>query len=371
MEGHPIPQDINSFEFKLIGDMTIKQFAYIAIGVVIAWITFSLPILGLIKIPLAAIFALLGVSLAFLPIGGRPLDTMAYNFFKALFAPSQYVYQKTEDQTPVPTIQQPKPTAFIAVEQKQQPLAASVAVAPVSNSPVFHQPPHIITSSVVAPKIEEPKAEEPKPEEEKKEKEEVLKKEEQYIEQEIQTAKTQEAAAVNTPSAADMHSKVLELEKLLQETASQRLELERQISQLQQQLTNQTQNSAPTVRRQTSNVRSVPDDMRKSVGIPIAPEYPNLLTGIIKDPRGNPLPNILVEVKDKEGNPIRAFKTNGLGQFQSATAFTNGTYDIAFEDPRGQNQFDAVEISASGKIIPPLEIISKDKREELRKALFS
>jgi hypothetical protein len=100
------------------------------------------------------------------------------------------------------------------------------------------------------------------------------------------------------------------------------------------------------------------------------PQLANLLVGIVKDPRGNILSNILVEVKDSQGNPVRAFKTNTLGQFASATPLLNGTYTLVFEDPQGKQKFDAVEITADGSIISPLEVISSDAREELRKELF-
>jgi len=83
------------------------------------------------------------------------------------------------------------------------------------------------------------------------------------------------------------------------------------------------------------------------------------------------LPGILVEIKDEEGNPVRAFKTNGLGQFASATPVANGTYTIEFEDPKGSNKFDAISIIAKGEIMEPLEVISEDEREDLRKMLFS
>lgn len=250
---------------------------------------------------------------------------------------------------------------------------AVFAQTPANNQDMtFPTPPHIISSNSATGEKQEDKKE--NIEQEEAEKEQLLKKEEEYIEKELADAKTQEASAVNSPSAADMHQKVLELEKLLQETAAQRQELERQIQSLQQKLNNQGQSlykpTAAVPKRETINVRSVPAGMAKSVGVPIAPEFPNLLTGIVKDPRGNPLPNILVEVKDKTGNPVRAFKTNGLGQFASATTLSNGTYDIVFEDTKGQNKFDTIEISATGEIILPLEIISQDAREDLRKSLF-
>jgi len=90
----------------------------------------------------------------------------------------------------------------------------------------------------------------------------------------------------------------------------------------------------------------------------------------VKDSRGNVLPNILIEVKDNNNNPVRAFKTNALGQFASATPLLNGTYTVTFEDSAKVHTFDIVEIVAKGEIMQPIEIISLDKREELRKELF-
>lgn len=98
MENHPIPQDITSFQFKLIGNMTVRQFAYFAAGVILGWIFLSLPILPFIKFPLAFLFLILGFSLAFIPVEGRPFDTVISLFIKSLFAPNQYVFQKTGGQ---------------------------------------------------------------------------------------------------------------------------------------------------------------------------------------------------------------------------------------------------------------------------------
>ena len=44
MDNHPIPQDVTGFQFRLIGDMTIKQFAYLAGGMILAWIFLASPL---------------------------------------------------------------------------------------------------------------------------------------------------------------------------------------------------------------------------------------------------------------------------------------------------------------------------------------
>src|SRR4051812_35646257 len=107
MENHPIPQDITGFQFKLVGKMTVRQFIYVGTGVLLAWLVyFILKFPLLLSLPLALIFSLGGVALAFLPIDGRPLDVMLGNFLKAVFAPTQYIYDKKGGPfTPVPPIE--------------------------------------------------------------------------------------------------------------------------------------------------------------------------------------------------------------------------------------------------------------------------
>ena len=105
--------------------------------------------------------------------------------------------------------------------------------------------------------------------------------------------------------------------------------------------------------------------------LPKVSDTPNVVVGIVKDPRGNILPNILVEVKDKDGNPVRAFKTNALGQFASATPLAPGTYTIELDDPKKQHSFDSIQVVANNQILMPIEIISHDAREALRQQLFN
>src|SRR5690349_4799220 len=95
MDNHPIPQDVTNFEFRLIGDMTLKQFGYVAGGVILGWMALASPIFFLLKLLVAGIFVLSGVILAFVPIDGRPSDVMLLHFIKALFSPTQFLYKKT------------------------------------------------------------------------------------------------------------------------------------------------------------------------------------------------------------------------------------------------------------------------------------
>ena len=405
MEGHPIPQDVTGFQFKLIGEMTVKQFAYLAAGSFMAWVFLSLPLFALIKFPLVALFFLLGFSLAFVPIEGRPMDVIFSYFLKALFTPNQYAYQKAGGQLipPLPSVspqQSSKNVVSLPKEKLQtflktfpksaswrtknkldeketvffESIASLFPQPAVSQTQATDSPPRIISleeEQESAPALEENQSEDEKKRKENLEKETLL------IKQQLEQAKTQEKEKQQTPiSSSSAHERVLELEKQLNEVLTQRQQLEQQILSLQKKLSSQKQPlytpKTTQSQAQTANVRQVPKDMGTKVGVPIVPDdIPNLITGVVKDSRGNTLPNILVEVKDKEGSPVRAFKTNGLGQFASATSLLNGTYEVVFEDPKGEHKFDAIELSANGGVLMPLEILSTDAREELRRNLFS
>lgn len=290
MENHPIPQDVTGFQFKLIGNMTIKQFAYLATGIILAWIIFQLPILFLIKIPLAIFFAVLGLGLAYLPVAGRPMDTMIANFIKALFRPTKFVYEKSGNPLYFPG------RATSARELKN---------TPVTQSDDHNPPAQPADNIIIAPPKPKP-ASNPEP---------------NTKPIALNTAQKPETPQADPPKKPSFDF-------------AQRI----------------TKISAQTA---------------------YIPDSPSLIAGIAKDPRGNSLPNILVEVKDKEGNPIRAFKTNEVGRFVSATALLNGTYTIEFEDPKGIHKFEKKTVEITGQIVPPIEATSIDPREELRRSLFS
>ena len=413
MENHPIPQDITGFQFKLIGDMTIKQFAYLAAGAVIGWVLFILPLIAFVKIPLAALSILTGVGFAFFPIEGRPMDLMITNFAKAIFSPTQFIYQKTGGRLWIPVenatkslqaqqSQQSQNSSLSGqalkdylnalpkkpksqLDQKEMVFFESLANMYATNNPALQiqMPAPAIQHPFANNAIQNSPAPEPQEVPEKRQNiethtktEEVLTRETMLLQQQLGEAKAAEEAKADSTGYQQAHEKVLELEKTLNDASMQKLALERQIQELQKRLSNEnkevyTPSVAQAPKAETQNVRSIPQGLGKSIGLPIAPEFPNLVTGIVKDPRGNPLGNILVEVKDADGNPVRAFKTNPLGQFASATPINNGTYTIEFEDSKGENKFDIIQFSATGQIILPIEVVSVDTREELRRSLFN
>ena len=97
LKQHPVPQHISSYEFRLIGEMTLKQFGYLAASAVLSLIFYSLPIPVFFKWPLIFVCSFAGFAFAFLPVGERPLITWITAFFKSVFSPTLFVWQKKEE----------------------------------------------------------------------------------------------------------------------------------------------------------------------------------------------------------------------------------------------------------------------------------
>lgn len=134
----------------------------------------------------------------------------------------------------------------------------------------------------------------------------------------------------------------------------------------------------PTVAKdepQKPTIKAVtPKQAIDEIGLPSLPQTPNVVIGVIKDGQKKQLPNIILTIKDSKGMPIRALKTNKLGQFITATPLANGTYYLEVEDPMKRYVFDVAEITMKGEIFLPIEITAKGEkdliREKLTKELF-
>ncbi len=94
MEQHPIPRQITSFEFKLIGFMTLHQFLYLVVFIPVGFIVFKLIPIPLLNIIFAFITVGAGFAFAFIPVNDRPLDVFIKNMWKRLQSPTQYTYHK-------------------------------------------------------------------------------------------------------------------------------------------------------------------------------------------------------------------------------------------------------------------------------------
>lgn len=450
MEQHPIPQNISGFEFKLIGDITLKQFGYLAGGLVTAYLSTKIPLVpGLFRWPLAGICALLGFGLAFVPIEDRPLDRWLIAFVKSVYMPTQFVWQKSNPPpagldstitTATPAVQevtvQPPPPKKLAHEytgslptatpsathlSTPAPMSTVTPVAPPpappktpappppppplrvdapppqkkpdwwtigappprrqKNEPVSNQPlpnPSITGKRVV---FEEKKDENgkitktPIPSQQSQKQVERIKSDYEQTTQKLnqQIQSLQQELAQGTVAK----ERLQEVQQVLSQLTADKDRLSKELAQMRHQL--EISKQTPTVRPTEyatgpsaptkSTVKIVAPNTAPQLGIPTLTTQPNVVTGIIKDSKGMLLPNLIIMVKDKDSVPVRALKTNRLGQFAASTPLSNGVFYIEVEDPKNQFQFNRIEVSLDGHVIPPLEISAISARDVNRQKL--
>lgn len=94
MDQHPVPRQITTFEFKLIGFMTLRQFIYLVLFVPMGALLFKLIPIPLLNILVGGGVIFLGIALAFIPINDRPLDVWLKNFIRHLLSATQFIYHK-------------------------------------------------------------------------------------------------------------------------------------------------------------------------------------------------------------------------------------------------------------------------------------
>jgi hypothetical protein len=96
MRQHPIPHNVLEVEFKLFTKFTLKEFAYLALGIgtggIFLYLTARGDVPGVIGIPIFAILSLIGTFLALVPINDQPADKFFINYFAAINRPTQRVW---------------------------------------------------------------------------------------------------------------------------------------------------------------------------------------------------------------------------------------------------------------------------------------
>ncbi len=426
MEQHPVPQNVTTFQFRLIGDMTIKQFGYLCAGAILAFIAYKLPLPFIITWPLTGAFAFLGVGFAFIPIEERPMDVWVFSFFKSIYSPTQYIWSH-ESTTPTPKTQaapkavpsptvattavpvatptQPTPPSAIppqAHPQTSKSVLSGLFQTPTPATPqpaqqdrvrvakphvsildeiaLFFRPKHTPSSVAVQsdtqqiPPVTGKHADiDPKPQSpptstlEASQMQQKMK----QLEETLATLETRLATKSMT------EDRVLELQKQLTDVMVAKNKTEEELVTLKRKMTPDAppvaSQNAPTLGRGTVNVITTQEAAVK-VGLPRLTNVPNVITGLVKDDAGNLLPGILVTVTNHEGVPVRALKTNKLGQFAASTQLMSGVYFVEIEDPRGRFSFTRVQITLNGSVVPVLEIIARSEkaltREKLAQEIF-
>lgn len=337
---HPIPQNVTSFQFKLVGDMTLKQFTYLASGMVIAYIffVFVVPSQPLLAWPIIVLSSFIGIAFAFIPIADRPLDYWLVAFLRAIYSPTKRSWSKNN----VPAMEYLEFNNRFA-NFKNQAFSNSQNNSAVAPAPVITQP------NITAKEPSEPKV---LPSQEELAKTVELARQAQtlqvqIIESEKRLHQIKENRLTANQGSTENINQILEnLQSLMNEAGG----IKKQLAQV----THQSDIVEPT---QKVQVNVISAQLQKPTQI-VLTSQPNVINGIIADSNRNYLDGVVVVIYDKGGLPVRALKTNKLGQFSGSTPLPNDTYTIQLE--KDNFTFDMLQIELKGEVLPPLTIQAKN-----------
>ncbi len=437
---HAVPQHIAAFEFKLIGDLTIKQFLFAGVGIAVAYAAWISDLNFFIKWSTIILAAGLGLGTAFFPIQDRTLDQWLFNFILAIFYPTQRVWRKEplppeylrEDYSQFLTSQvlsltplqsrrkllqylkgfeekrskselaeqefieklnfdlplppgievvterreEPSPMDIEATEGKEKlPERKELPTVPklaseinIALEPTYKVPTEKETKYVTAlknitpgrkvrlPTIEgtirlKPERKLPPPPPTVKELIKEVKKEKAVLPQ-VEALEKQNLELKGKLTQAETQLK--SLMELKQELYSKN-EAYRQRLLEQEKFVQKLTARQKAAQKEISKIKGVEEKEEK----PTVPErkIPNIVSGVVRDKEGKLLENVVVIIKDQDGDPIRALKTNRLGQFAISAPLENGEYTVEVSS-RGR-YFDIMKVTTDGSVLLALEFREK------------
>lgn len=321
-EQHPIPQQISSYHFKLVGDMTLKQFFEVAGGSLFALLIYSTSLNPLIKIPVILLSFLFGVALAFFPLQDRPLEKWIYLFFKSIYSPTLFVWKKSA--TP-PSYFQPEDQGLVTPIQPQTPEEeATLTTQQPAATPAEKEAQSALT--------------------------ELEEKEEEFLSK--VTDEFSEEGVPKPPAVSAPKQEVVEIEKVdkVFDAAQDQAKAQEDVSEV-------TRRVAPFAKGDIDPSAGAPSFIPEA-SPPTPPVAPNMIVGQVTDPKGKIIDSAIMDIRDENGRPARAFKSNKLGHFMIATPLVDGKYNLTIE--KDGYEFEPVTLEARGEIIPPMSIIGKE-----------
>lgn len=357
MEQHAVPQEISSYQFHLVGDMTLKQFLELAGGVLVGVFFYALQIPGIIKWPLILISAGAGAAIAFIPFEERPLEQWVFAFFRAIYMPTIFDWDNTSKEEvfapeeaaqtmPAPAATSVKPSfpnkleeaevsflsrvsklftpSLTTVELKQTPPVSSVPTTPPVAVP---KPVAVNTNTIPLSQNSVPNArlismEQVNP---------VVAQPQTGV---SSTPKVQVPTipTISVPAGGAAFSPA-------QQTASAAAPIQR--TTVEQTLVGQTFSNTSQAQFSTTTGLT-------------PPERPNTIIGQVVGSDGKIVEGAIIEIRDEAGRPVRALRTNKAGHFLSVTPLSNGKYQIITE-VEGM-QFDPQVFDAIGGIVQPIMV---------------
>ncbi|OGM07007.1 hypothetical protein A2130_04275 [Candidatus Woesebacteria bacterium GWC2_33_12] len=292
--------------------MTLKQFFQVAGGVVISLIFYSLPLHGLIKWPLILISAGLGAAMAFLPFQERPLEKWIIAFFRSIYSPTLYSWKKTE-----------KPVIFFT----ETAVAPAVGVVPIGQ-----------TSEPNTKKLEEAEKS-------------FLTRLTSIFQMPIANSQQSTVVQTQTPATNNQQSTIQQQIPTLITHSAPRLVVEETGSNKQ---TGLPVNNILITKVEEKEITTNPAEFSIDAAPPAPPTVINTIVGQVMDMDRKIIEGAILEIKDANGRPVRALKSNKAGHFIIVTPLANGKYEISTE--KDGFTFEPISFETKGEIIPAIAI---------------
>jgi hypothetical protein len=335
MEQHPIPQQISSYQFRLVGDMTLKQFTELGGGCLVAFLVYATPLPPIVKWPIIILAVAFGGALAFLPFQERPLEKWMAAFFRSIYTPTMFYWDKLPTSVaffqnePAPAADQQIPAVPVAAVQSQ-----------INNS-----------KSNVSSKFE-------------KEESAFLSKIGEMMSS-IQNSAVSSTVNVlpssnvspKNPAGASIEIPKTPLITVLRTNTP--IQNPKETKSVQPQTFVKPASIAATTSQKVEGVSPV---FTQNAAPPTPPTNPNIVVGQALDSSGKIIEGVIMEIRDVSGRPVRALRTNKLGHFMIVTPLMNGKYEMVAE--KEGFTFATVTIDANGDIIQPVLVQAKPINSE-------
>lgn len=349
MEQHQVPQNIASYEFHLIGDMTLKQFFQVAAGGLVALALYASPIPGIVKWPFILLSGLFGIALAFLPLEERPLSTWVLLFLKGIYAPT--LYKKAPGQTAEIFAPETAQTAATAAPQTGE--TKKYLETPASTDQ---------ESGLVISSFEE--------------------RERSFLQKVLSVFQQIPIPLTNKPHVY-VEENVVERQPGIQIPNLQMPKISKPFNTAQVWSAPPTQEvgqmpgfatlsggpsiptaqpqplTAPTALPQTI---TTPAHFVVTASPPLTPQTPNVVVGQVVDEIGNGVGGAILEIRDSQSRPARALRTNTVGHFLTATPLTPGAYQIIVE--KDGYEFGSIDFTVNDQLIHPIEIRGRKTNDQ-------
>lgn len=362
MEQHPVPQNISSYQFHLVGDMTLKQFLELAGGVLVGVLIYVTGLPSIIKWPLIFISAGIGAALAFIPFEERPLERWVVAFFRGVYSPTLFHWEKQENvkyfadettkQESTTTSSQASKIPFLNKLETGENSFLNKLGQMFSPAPNFTNT-NVTANTTVTPvstnsgstPINVTRVIQTSPSEG-----EVLTVKVQRTQNEPQTK-------IEAPSDSANHDVKVPQTTFISLGKQARPQVTvQEIPQVQEKVDLTATTIHPTlIGKKVENTQAAMFSV--DAAPPSVPTITNTVTGQVMDTVKKAVEGAILDIVDESNRPVRALKTNKAGHFLSVTPLSPGKYKILTEKD-GLN-FDPIEFEANDTIVAPIAIYAK------------